>query len=415
MLMNKKLDKAESGFLHILSSCINNTAVPQMNLCQQEWEEVVRIARAHNVFPLIFEKASENESFVSLPEYQQYAFEVMSIVAGQARRTEAFLSLYKEFVKADIHPIVMKGLICRQLYEEYCDHRPSGDEDILIQKSEFELVQQILVKNGYYPDHENIKVEQLEDLQEVTFFNTVIGLSIEVHVNPIGHEDNWRRQLNDCFKNVFQNRIDEVVDDVAITTMGYTDHMLFLILHAFKHLTAGGFGIRQVLDILIYAEKYESVCNWEHLCEVLTGLKAELFLQDLFYIGEKYLGFHMEGASESNCPDDLLAEILSCGVFGNATQAQRTATQMTSSAMQSKRKDNFSNLSTWFYTVFPAKSQMLSFHPELQEKPWLLPVCWVKRWGRFLAHNKANGGNLAAESMKISKRRIELLKKYDIL
>ncbi len=83
----------------------------------------------------------------------------MSIVAGQARRTEAFLSLYKEFVKADIHPIVMKGLICRQLYEEYCDHRPSGDEDILIQKSEFELVQQILVKNGYYPDHENIKVE----------------------------------------------------------------------------------------------------------------------------------------------------------------------------------------------------------------------------------------------------------------
>lgn len=46
MLMNKKLDKAESGFLHILSSCINNTAVPQMNLCQQEWEEVVRIARA---------------------------------------------------------------------------------------------------------------------------------------------------------------------------------------------------------------------------------------------------------------------------------------------------------------------------------------------------------------------------------
>ena len=191
--------------------------------------------------------------------------------------------------------------------------------------------------------------------------------------------------------------------------------MLFLILHAFKHLTAGGFGIRQVLDILIYAEKYESVCNWEHLCEVLTGLKAELILQDLFYIGEKYLGFHMEGASESNCPDELLAEILSCGVFGNATQAQRTATQMTSSAMQSKRKDNFSNLSTWFYTVFPAKSQMLSFHPELQEKPWLLPVCWVKRWGRFLAHNKANGGNLAAESMKISKRRIELLKKYDIL
>ena len=69
--------------------------------------------------------------------------------------------------------------------------------------------------------------------------------------------------MDDCFKNVFQNRIDEVVNDVAITTMGYTDHMLFLILHAFKsNLTAGGFGIRQALDILICAERYESVCNW---------------------------------------------------------------------------------------------------------------------------------------------------------
>ena len=46
------------------------------------------------------------------------------------------------------------------------------------------------MKNGYYPDHENIRREKLEDLQEVTFFITVIGLSIEVHVNPIGHEDN---------------------------------------------------------------------------------------------------------------------------------------------------------------------------------------------------------------------------------
>ena len=38
---------------------------------------------------------------------------------------------------------MMKGLICRQLYGEYCDHRPSGDEDILIRKAEYKQVQQI--------------------------------------------------------------------------------------------------------------------------------------------------------------------------------------------------------------------------------------------------------------------------------
>lgn len=62
----------------------------------------------------------------------------MSIVAGQARRAEAFLSLYQQFIKANMHPLVMKGIICRQPYGDFCDHRPSGDEDILIPKSEYE-------------------------------------------------------------------------------------------------------------------------------------------------------------------------------------------------------------------------------------------------------------------------------------
>lgn len=84
-------------------------------------------------------------------------------------------------------------------------------------------------------------------------------------------------------------------------------------------------------------------------------------------------------------------------------------------AVCDKDNKNHSKCRILFDTIFPSKIRMLGIHPELQEKPYLLPICWVKRWGRFLAHNKASDGNLTAESMKISKRRIELLKKYDIL
>ncbi|WP_412853140.1 nucleotidyltransferase family protein [Amedibacillus dolichus] len=98
------------------------------------------------------EKASENDKFNNLPIYSQLAFETMPVVAGQARRTEAFLSLYKQFLKEGIHPILMKGLICRQLYGEYCDHRSSGDEDILIRNSDYKTVFHILEQNGYVPE-----------------------------------------------------------------------------------------------------------------------------------------------------------------------------------------------------------------------------------------------------------------------
>lgn len=109
----------------------------------------------------------------------------------------------------------------------------------------------------------------------------------------------------------------------------------------------------------------------------------------------------MDIPSKPNCPDELLHEILDCGVLGNTTQAQRTAVYMISAALRGKDDSSQSKLKALLYAIFSSRKQMISSHPEQQEKPWLLPVCWVKRWGRFLAHNKANGGNLAAESMYI--------------
>lgn len=97
------------------------------------------MSKKHNLLPLIFEKASEDNNFVGLPVYQRLALETMSIVAGQARRTEAFISLYSKFVNEDIHPIVIKGIICRQLYGDLCDHRPSSDEDILVKNQSLHL------------------------------------------------------------------------------------------------------------------------------------------------------------------------------------------------------------------------------------------------------------------------------------
>lgn len=152
--------------------------------------------------------------------------------------------------------------------------------------------------------------------------------------------------------------------------------------------------------------------DWVYVERVLKDIRAYSFMADLAYIGKQYLGFKSQLSRSENCPEDLLADLLGNGIFGNGTQEQRTALQMTNAAVAGNKR---SRADTILRTIFPSKSQMLNSHPELQEKPWLLPICWVKRWGRFLAHNKANGGNLAAESMKISKRRIELLKKYDIL
>ena len=147
--MDSRYDKNANTLFRLISKVINNSSISNLNLTEEEWKTVFTLARAHNILPLIFESASENSNFIASPDYQSLMFETMTAVASQARRTESFLSLYKQLLKADLHPVVMKGIICRQLYGDYCDLSPSGDEDILIRKSEYEQVQQILQGNRY--------------------------------------------------------------------------------------------------------------------------------------------------------------------------------------------------------------------------------------------------------------------------
>ena len=403
----------EHNFLSLLRYAVHGG---EISLQQPvDYGQILAMARAHNLQALVGEMLCQDTVFLSAPEYEDTVRMVMGQVNAQAVRTDAFLKLYRRLSDAGIYPIVMKGLICRQLYGEYCDHRPSSDEDVLVRQEEFGEVQKVLETCCYRMDdkQETVTEKQLEKLQEITFHNEEAELYVEVHTNPIGLEYSLRRKMNDYFQNVFDDPRRVEIEGTEILTMNHTDHFLFLVLHAFKHMMTSGFGIRQVLDILLYQQQYGTEIDWTYIYRCLEQISAKCFYTDIITIGNRYLGFSLLSTYQPNCPEDLLEDLLSNGAFGNTTQAQLTAIQMTWSAIAAEKKSN--KLLLLIKTIFPSKSRLMPLNPELADKPWLLPVCWVKRWGRFLKHNRQNGGNLAAESMAVSERRMELLRKYKIL
>ena len=54
---------------------------------------------------------------------------------------------------------------------------------------------------------------------------------LEVHINPMGHDNNLRTQMNGYFENVFDSSVIIQIDGVPITSMNATDHVLFLTCH----------------------------------------------------------------------------------------------------------------------------------------------------------------------------------------
>ena len=400
---------ATNIFLSILDATVHNKPVKFQE--DMNFSQVLSMAQAHNILPLVCEKLCEDPDFTKHPEFETYVNKAMEIIAVQAKRTDIFLALYQAFYRAGLHPIVMKGIMCRRLYGELCDHRPSGDEDILIQKSDFKRLSVVLSEQGFRSERSEVTEKQLEELQEISFYHRDSGLLIEVHTNPIGRENDIRCQMNACFQNVFEHLKQTEIAGTLLWTMDDTDHLLLLILHAFKHMTVSGFGVRQMLDILLFYERNEKTIDMAYILEMLEMVKAKKFFSDLIYLGNQYLGFHFSSFGECYFAEELLDDLMRNGVFGNLTQAQQISRVMTDAAVAQRNKAGSANL---IHAIFPGRKFLLTGYPKLIEQPWLLPICWIKRWIKFLKSKTGNKYHLAADSMEISNRKIDLLRKYDV-
>lgn len=120
--------------------------------------------------------------------------------------------------------------------------------------------------------------------------------------------------------------------------------------------------------------------------------------------------------NEANCPEDLLEDIMKGSTFGNATPEEIMAGRLTHAAMRDSDNNNQKNKNTLaniWQAAFPVRRYMEIHYLEVKEKSWMLIPCYIKRWKKYLRQKSTT--NQTLEGIKISKQRIELLKKYNIL
>lgn len=44
------------------------------------------------------------------------------------------------------------------------------------------------------------------------------------------------------------------------------DHLIFLLLHAFKHFISSGVGVRQLCDIALWMRRFGAQIDWQRVC-----------------------------------------------------------------------------------------------------------------------------------------------------
>lgn len=391
----------------------------QEDISEAEWMELFGLSQQHQVLPMVYETVYPCPAFrtVSAEQNQILKRQVIRQVMVQSRKTEEFLALYRKLTESGITPLVVKGLVCRNIYREP-DYRCSGDEDVLIPREQFGRCHEIFTENGMKPVEPG---ENMEAEGETPYYKEKGALHIELHKELFAAESKAYGEFNGLFADAFERKIQIEINGVQVYTMCHTEHLLYLIVHAFKHFLHSGFGIRQVCDIAIYANKYGCEIDWDELQEKCRSIHAEVFAAALFDIGEKKLVFDKKRACYPESweqigadGDDLLADLIAGGVFGDSSMSRKHSSNMTLQAVAEEKQGNKARASLR-QSIFPGREYMERTYTYLKDYPFLLPAAWLSRIGKYLLESQKMENNDVLESIEIGNKRISLMKKYKII
>ena len=410
-----RLTALQEEFLKILESFMHGKTYHLPEAFTQI-EELYQMAGIHKMTAAVYEQI-RGEALLQQPEYTNLARSfkgyTMREVMMQMQRADGFLRIYEKMCAQGVRPLVVKGIICRNLYEK-SDYRVSGDEDILVRKEEFSVCDAILAAGGF--QREELDTEHLP--QEIPYINPQNGVYIEMHFDLFAEESGAYGHLNKEFADAYATCIAEDIQGRTVWTLHPTLHLFYLICHSLKHFLHGGFGIRQVCDMVMMAEHYGEQIDWDYIYGRLQELRMEVFWNGLVEIGREYLGFSYEKAHypaslqkmHVNC-DHLLLDLLDSGIYGDSTAERKHSSNITLAAAESGKKDTVASMKA---SLFPGKDYMKRGYPWLERYPWLLPVAWGMRIVGYLK-NKRKNSKEEPSGVEIGMNRVELLREYDII
>ena len=400
---NMTLTATERQFLHIAKAAVSGGDLPAENV---DWPAVFALAGQQKLLPIVFEAArktpaaAENAALFAAVKQQ-----VIAQVLHQTVRASEFAALYQTLRAAGLHPVVVKGQLCSRLYP-LKDHRISADDDILIPDGEFFACHEQLLANGLTTD---TPADELATADEVSYTKNGSPLYIELHRHLFDSAEDAHDELNHFFADLNPVEID------GFLAMPPHEHLLYLLLHAYKHFVRSGIGLRQFCDIGLWARAYHGEIDWQRLHEQCESVHAATFAAAAFHIAGDYLGIEFDLPAPWDGSIDvepLLHDSLCGGVYGSNDLTRLHSSTVTLNAVKASRTGEKSSVLS---TVFPKREYLEHRYPYLKKRPYLLPVAWVQRIAHYASEKQSGADSSASGSIKLAKERIELMKRYGIM
>ena len=361
-----------------------------------DWDALLRLSQEQKLAAVVYPAVPK-----SAPNHSAWRSAALLDVARQTQRSAEFLKLYRELSARGLQPLVVKGILCRETFPEP-DARISSDEDLYVPASEYTRFHETMRAIGFEAEEPDMK-----NAHELRYYRN--GLMIEGHWELFPQDHTALNALNTLNEGFWARSVVREVCGVPMRVLDETDHMIFLLLHLFKHFINSGAGVRQLCDIAQWSKTY--AVDWPRVREAMRLAHAEVFAGAVFDAGERYFGMtYPEEWPRADC-GALLDDAIAAGVYGTSSMSRKHSGSMTLAAVEDQARA--SGLRSLARTLFPNRAVMEMSYPWVKKTVALLPAAWTLRIVKYLGSRGEN--NSAAESLKIGAERLELMKHYQIV
>jgi hypothetical protein len=241
----------------------------------------------------------------------------------------------------------MKGLVLRELYPETM-YREMCDSDIMYDERGYHDVKRWFMERGYETKY-NAEHVHVDEYIKKPFFN------FEMHKRFFSFEHKeWAEYYSDIGR--FLRPVDEYE-----RRFSDEDFYVYIVLHAYKHYSDCGTGLRSLVDIYLYVTKKE--LDWKYVQGELDKLGIAEFEHDVRTLSRKLFDGGDLGADE----EEMFLYILSSGTYG------------TKEHYLEKQLQNQSKLKYMLKRAFPSREWVQNVVPFYKKHPGLIPCYYIYR------------------------------------
>ena len=245
---------------------------PEMSAA--EWGRVVLAARRHQVGPLLYSRLCATGAIADVPESVREALhrDFLKHAVRNALLYEELGSIVRALSQEGIPVVVLKGGFLAATVYDHIGHRPMGDLDLLVPRSQLMAATAAVRRLGYgfeingempCPDTPEAMETWVTRLRHVPRLFKPPASGVELHWNLLSFDSGWTTDLEALWTRTRPLRL----RDLPVHALAPEDLLLHVCLHAAHgNDIALDIGLRPLCDIAAVVRRYGGEMDWTQFC-----------------------------------------------------------------------------------------------------------------------------------------------------